>query len=102
MRALSATQRRGLRPAFGGFEAYAVRDVGNRIAIRINPKFINCFRRKRNRGCGAWRVHSGGRMNIHNQDRLASIPRLGEGKQVSEIEASVSVWKAKIRTRVMV
>src|SRR5437016_12189461 len=41
-------------------------------------------------------------MHVHNQDRLASIPRLGEGVKVSKIEAGVPMGKAIVRTGVMV
>jgi hypothetical protein len=37
-------------------------------------------------------------MYIHNQDRLAGVPRLGEGIQVSKVEAGIAVGKAKVRT----
>jgi hypothetical protein len=41
-------------------------------------------------------------MHVHDQDRLARIPRLREGVQVSKVEAGVSVREAIVRTRVMV
>src|SRR5882762_6662890 len=41
-------------------------------------------------------------MHVHNKDRLASIPRLGEGIKVSKIEAGVPHGEAIVRTGVMV
>jgi hypothetical protein len=40
-------------------------------------------------------------MYIHDQDRLAGVPRLGEGIQVSKVKAGIAVRKAKIWTRIM-
>ena len=37
-------------------------------------------------------------MHVHNQDRLARVPGLGEGIQVSKVEAGVAVGKTKVRT----
>ena len=41
-------------------------------------------------------------MDVHNQDRFANIPGLGECVQVSKVEAGIAVGKAKVRTGVMV
>src|SRR6185295_14370120 len=41
-------------------------------------------------------------MHVHNQDRLAVIPRLGEGIKVSKVEAGVPMGKAIVRTGVVV
>src|SRR5258706_7506373 len=40
-------------------------------------------------------------MYVHDQGRLGNIPRLGEGIQVSKVEAGVPMVKAIVRTRVM-
>src|SRR5258705_6503386 len=40
LRAFNAAQRRGLRPALGGREAHAVRDIGDGIFVRVNLELI--------------------------------------------------------------
>jgi hypothetical protein len=37
-------------------------------------------------------------MNVHNKDRLASIPRFREGIQIGKVEAGVPMGKAIVRT----
>jgi hypothetical protein len=41
-------------------------------------------------------------MHVHNQDRFANIPWLGECIQVSKIEAGIPVREAEVGTGVMV
>ena len=48
---------------------------------------------------GPRRVHDGGRMHVHDQDRLARVPRLGEGIQIGEVQARVSVRETESRDR---
>src|SRR5208282_657836 len=85
LRALSAAKGRSLRPALGGREAHSVRDIGDGVAVRIDLKFINRLGREGDGGGGPGRVHAGGRMHVKNEDRLASIPRLGESIQIGEV-----------------
>jgi hypothetical protein len=41
-------------------------------------------------------------MDVHDQDRLVRLAWLGEGVQIREIQARVSVREAEIGTGVMV
>jgi hypothetical protein len=81
---------------------YAVRDIGDGVAVRVNLEFIDRFGREGffRRGPG-W-VYTGGWMHVHNQDRFANIPGLGECIQVSKIEAGIPMGKAIVGTGVMV
>src|SRR5580692_7145217 len=47
-------------------------------------------------------VHHGGRMDIHDQDRLVRLAWLGEGIQIREVQARVCVREAEIGTGIMV
>src|SRR5580704_4341121 len=98
----STAQRCGLCPALVGGEAHSVSNIGDSIAVRVNPKLIHRFRREGFVCRGPRRVHSGRWMYIHNQDRLARVPRLGEGIQVCKVESSIAMGKAKVRTGIMV
>ena len=102
LRAFNAAKRRGLRPVLGGREAHPVRDIGDVIAVRINPKFINRLGRKGVVGGRPRRVDAGGRMHVHNQDRLAGIPRLRESIQIGEVQAGIPVGEPKVGAGVMV
>ena len=82
LRALNAAKRRRLRPALGGLESHAERDIGHVIAVSIDPKFINRVGREGDVSGRPGRVHAGRRVHVHNQDRLAGIPRLRESIQV--------------------
>jgi hypothetical protein len=41
-------------------------------------------------------------MNVHNEDRLARVPRLGKGIQIGQVEARVPARESDIGTGVMV
>ena len=41
-------------------------------------------------------------MNVHNQNRFATITSLREHIQIGEVQAGVAMGKRKVRTRVMV
>ena len=58
LRALNAAQRRGLRPALGGREAHAVRDIGDGISVRVNLELIERLGREGLGGGGPRRVHA--------------------------------------------
>jgi hypothetical protein len=47
LRALHATQRRGLHPARGGRETHPVRDVSHGIAVRVNLDLVKRIGRER-------------------------------------------------------
>ena len=53
-------------------------------------------------GGGPWRVHAGGRMHVHNQDRFASIARLRESIQIGEVQAGIPVGESKVGAGIMV
>src|SRR6478609_3813546 len=95
-------QGRGLRPILRGREAHPVCDVGDGIAVRVNLEFVQRLRRKWLSSGGPRGVHNRGRMHVHDQDRLVRLPRLGEGIQIREIQARVSVRETEVRTGVMV
>lgn len=77
-------------------------DIGDRIAVRVNLEFVQSLGREGVACGGPRRVHAGGRVYVHDQDRLASVPWLGKGIQIGEIQAGVPMGKPKIGTGVMV
>ena len=102
LRALNPAKRRGLRSVLGGRESHPVRDIGDGIAVRIDLQFINRLGREGVVAGRPGRVGADGRMRVHNQDRLAGIPRLGEGIEIGEVEAGVPVGEPKVGTGIMV
>src|SRR6185437_15692378 len=76
--------------------------IGNNITVGVNLELIQRFRREGLVGRGTAWVYTNGRVRVNNKDGLARISRLGEGIQVSEIEARVPVGKAKVQTGVVV
>ena len=40
-------------------------------------------------------------MHVHNQDRLAGIPRLGESVEIGEVQAGVPMGEPKVGAGVM-
>ena len=102
LRALDAAQRRGVCSTFGRREPHAVGDIGDDIAVRVNLQLVDGLGREGLGGGGPRRLLRGGRVHVHDQDRLARVPWLGEGIQISEIQARVSAREPEIGTGVMV
>src|SRR6266478_7792775 len=102
LRSLNPTQSRDQLVPRRGRETHAVCDIGDRIAVRINLEFVQSPGREGVACGGPRRVHAGGRVYVHDQDRLASVPWLGKGIQIGEIQAGVPMRKPKIGTGVMV
>ena len=102
LRALDAPQRRGLRPALGGREAHPVCDIGDGITIRVDLELVHRLGREGLGGGGPRRVHDGGRMHVHDQDRLAAVARLGEGIEIGEVQSRVPVREPEVGTGIMV
>src|SRR5207245_10860135 len=91
-----------VRAVRGVREALPICDVGDGIAIRIDRELVQRLGRERHARGGPRRVHDGGRMDVHDQDRLVRLAWLGEGIQIREVQARVSMRKAEIGTGVMV
>ncbi len=102
LRPLNASQRRRLRPVLGRREAHSVRHISDGVAIRINPELVQRLRREGLGGGGSRRTRAGGRMKIHDQNRLASIARLGKGIQIGEVQACVSARESEVGAGIMV
>jgi hypothetical protein len=47
-------------------------------------------------------VFADGRVNIHNQDRLACVSRLGKGIQIGEVQTGISIGEPRVRKREVV
>src|SRR5580692_1815947 len=64
--ALNAAKRRSLRSVFVRGETDSICDIGDGIAVGINPEFIDGLSREGLVCCRSWRIHAGRRMHIHN------------------------------------
>jgi hypothetical protein len=102
VRPFNASQRRRLRPSLGGRELHSVRHISDGVPIRINPELVSRFKREGLGGGGSRRTRAGGRMKIHDQNRLASVAGLGKRIQIGEVEACVSAWESEVGAGIMV
>src|SRR5882762_8853324 len=50
---------------------------------------------------GPRRILAGGEMNVHDQNRLPSVSRLGKGIQISKVQTGVPLGKAEVRARIV-
>jgi hypothetical protein len=48
------------------------------------------------------RLQTDRRVDVHNEDRLAGISRLGESIEIGEVEAGVPAGKSEVGTGIMV
>jgi hypothetical protein len=83
-------------------EPHAGGDIGDDIAVRVNLQLIDGLGREGLGGGGPRRFLGGGRVHVHDQDRLARVLWLGEGLQISEVQARVSAREPEVGTGVMV
>src|SRR5262249_28973806 len=85
-----------------GRELHSVCDISQGIAIRVNLEFVESVGRE-GFGCRApRRVNAGGRVYVHDQDRLAGVSGLGKRIDIGKIQTGVPMRKPKIRTGVVV
>src|SRR6185295_1111424 len=100
--AIQETQGCGLRPILQRREAHLVSNIGESITVGVDLDFIKCLGRERLVGSRSRRVHTAGRVYVHDEDRLLGISRFGESKQISEVETSVSAGERDVGTGIMV
>ena len=102
LRALDAAQRCGLRAACERREAYAVGNIGNRIAVGVDLDLVQRISRERIKAGRLRRFDARGRKHVHDQDRLAGAARLREGIQVGQVETGIAVGKTGVRSGIVV
>src|SRR4029077_12236966 len=100
--ALNAAQRRRLRTTLGGREAHPVRNVSDGIPVRVNLELVKRLGSEWLRGSRSRRNQAGRRVDVHDQNRLASIARLRKGIQISEVQTRVRAGEPKVGTGIMV
>src|SRR5262249_7112008 len=92
---LDTAYGRGLPLAFGGRESHAVCNIGDGIAVRVDLELVERFGGEGPGRSGSRRCHASRRMHVHNEDRPATVPRLGKHIQV-KVQAGISVGKPEV------
>jgi hypothetical protein len=74
-----------------------VGDIGDGITVRVNLQLVQRLGGERLGGAGPRRVGDDRRVYIHDQDRFASVARLGERVQIGEVQAGVPIGEPPVR-----
>jgi len=100
--ALQTAERGDLPTAAGRCDAHLVSDIGDGVAICVDLELVARLGREGLVGRRSRRGDAGGRVRVHNKDRLARIPRLGESIKIGEVQAGVPARESEVGTRKVV
>jgi hypothetical protein len=77
-------------------------DIGDGVAVCVDLKLVERLGREWLRRRRSGRLQADGRVDVHDEDRLTGISRLGEGIEVGEVEAGVPIGEPEVGAGIMV
>ncbi len=99
--ALSARRSVAVCPPLSADADHPVGDIGDGVAVGVDLELVERLGREGFGGRRSGRAKAGGRVHVHDQDRLARISRLGESIEIGEVEAGVPAGEAEVETGIV-